>query len=411
MAVPEPAASSELDELTGELLDRYEEINLLYDIGGALAGVFDVDLIGRTVVDRAMAVTRAGGGLFLLVEGDSATVSYRGGEFPDALLLSLTDGVLLPRVLASTLVVAQPIIAARVQRDGRVFAVIALTGKADDIAFTAGDGRLLQALAEQAGAAIHTEHLVRELRASERMRGELEIARRLQSSLLPATAPRIPGLELIGTCQPSGHVGGDYFDFFSLPNGQLGIVIADVSGHGVSSAIVMAGLRSTLHAEVREDFSPAHVLERANAVLVKDFAESGMFVSVFLATYDPASGRLAYSNAGHPPPFLISEVTKDVERLESGGLLLGILPDATYESGMTTLAPGAVVVFYTDGLTEARAGNGPFFGDKALESVIQDGLRLGAADLHAVILASVRAHLGGSGADDDVTLVVAARPK
>ncbi|HYE91213.1 MAG TPA: GAF domain-containing protein, partial [Terriglobales bacterium] len=186
MTMPARQDSSDVDELTAELLDRYEEINLLYDIGGTLAGVFDVDVIGRTVVDRAMAVTRAAGGLFVFVYGAEARVAYRAGAFPDAAARRLTTGGdLVQRVLATPLLVQQPLLAVRVQRHGEAFAIIALSGKVDDGAFSAGDGRLMQALAEQTATAIHTERLVRELRRSERLRSELEVARRVQMSLLP----------------------------------------------------------------------------------------------------------------------------------------------------------------------------------------------------------------------------------
>jgi sigma-B regulation protein RsbU (phosphoserine phosphatase) len=409
---PDDGGSRDFDELTLELLDRYEEINLLYDIGGTLAGVFDVEVIGRTVVDRAMAVTRASGGLFLLMDGEQARIAYRAGDVSGELLARLaTGGDLLPRVLGSPLLIQQPVLAVRVQRHGDVFGAIALAGKRDDGVFSAGDGRLLQALAEQTATAIHTERLVRELRQSERMRSEMEVARRLQMSLLPAHAPRIPGLELAGTCQPSGHVGGDYFDFFALPDGRLGVVVADVSGHGVGSAIVMAGLRSTLYAEVRDGAHPARVLERANAALARDFASTSLFVSAFLATYEPATGILAYSNAGHPPPLLARDTGSETIRLEEGGLLLGIQADVEYDAGTARLDPGAVLVIYTDGITEARKPGGEFFGEARLTRLVRDCRVLGAAAVHSTILAAVREHLGGASPDDDVTLVVAGRPR
>ena len=399
--------SAEVDELTVELLDRYEEINLLYDIATALAGVFDVQAIGRMVVDRAMAVTHAAGGAFIVTTAGAATVAYRAGHIPDALVADLVDGQMRKRVLATPLLVLQPLLAARVQRHSDVFAVIALTGKQDDAAFTAGDGRLLRALAEQAAAAIHTGRLVREVRESERIRSELDIAHRLQQSLLPTVTPRVPGLALTGSCEPAGRVGGDYFDFFSLPGGALGLVIADVSGHGVSSAIVMAGLRATLHAEIREEFAPARVLAVANRVLARDFGNSGMFVSVFLAKYEPDTGALTYTNAGHPPPLLASGDA--VARLTSGGLVLGVAPDAVYDSGSATLGPGDMLVMYTDGLTEARGNDGTFFGETALIRMLAAGDQLDSAALHRAILTAVSDHRGRPTPDDDVTLVVASR--
>ena len=402
-----PGEASEVDDLTLELLDRYEEINLLYDIATALAGVFDVETIGRMVVDRAMAVTHADGGVFLLANGASVTVGYRAGLVPGLVLDDLIDGGLLARVRATPLLVLQPLLAARVQRHSEMFAVIGLTGKRDAAAFTAGDGRLLLALAEQAAAAIHTGRLVREVRESERIRSELEIAHRLQQSLLPTVTPMIPGLALTGSCEPAGRVGGDYFDFFSLPAGALGLVIADVSGHGVSSAIVMAGLRATLHAEIREEFAPARVLAVANRVLARDFGDSGMFVSVFLAKYEPDTGVLTYTNAGHPPPLLVDG--QAVQRLTRGGLVLGVAADADYESDVASLGPGAMLVLYTDGLTEARWADSTFFSEVALTRIIKAGGRLDAAGLHRTILAAVRDHRSGAAPDDDVTLVVASR--
>src|SRR3972149_3547189 len=148
-----PAADhGEIEQLPLELLDRYEEINLLYDIGQALAGVFDVDAIGRAVVDRAMAVIHAEAGLFLLVEGETARVADRAGDGPAPLLAGLTPGAdLLRRALAAPVLITQPLLAVRVQHGATPFGVLALAGKRDTSAFTASDGRLLQALAEQAG--------------------------------------------------------------------------------------------------------------------------------------------------------------------------------------------------------------------------------------------------------------------
>ena len=398
----------EIEQLTWELLHRYEEINLLYDIGKALAGVFDIAAIGRTVVDRAMAVIHAEGGVFLRLDPEPQ-VAYRAGDFPEPLLEQFASGALLGRALAVPVLIMKPLLIVRIQPDDRAFGLLALAGKRDGSAFTAGDGRLLQALGAQAGTAIHTERLVRELSRSERIRSEFEIARQLQRSLLPAASPNILGVEIAATCQPSGHVGGDYFDFFSLQDGRVAIVIADVSGHGVGSAMVMAGLRSTLHAEVQAGFSPARVLEKANRLLVNDLGESGMFVSVFLAAYDPTTGGLSYCNAGHPPPLLLPSREPVSHRLDVGGMLLGIVPGATYEVGTSRLDRGAILVLYTDGLTEARNSGGELFGEEALASLIRDSRALGSGEVHAAILGCLADHLKGREPEDDVTLIVTSR--
>ena len=257
------------------------------------------------------------------------------------------------------------------------------------------------------GRATHNLVLSDELRrANEQVNRELRVVADIQRSLLPAELPRIPTLDLAAHYQTSRQAGGDYYDFFELPDGRWGILIADVSGHGTPAAVLMAVTHSIAHSFSGPLAPPAHLLEFLNHHLAARYCGSGNFVTAFYGIYDPATRTLEYSRAGHCPP-RIKRCGGDVIPLDRAAQLpLGVDPDERYEQACETLQPGDSLIFYTDGITEARGRNDDMFGIARLDKVLAD-CHNGADELVRSTLRFLDEFTQGQPADDDRTLIAA----
>jgi sigma-B regulation protein RsbU (phosphoserine phosphatase) len=242
---------------------------------------------------------------------------------------------------------------------------------------------------------------------AEQLREEMKTIGEIQRSLLPTNFPSIPGMDLAAYYQTSRSAGGDYYDFFPLPGGKWGILIADVSGHGAPAAVIMAVTHSIFHGYPEPPASPARVLEYANGHLARRYtSDSGTFVTAFYCVYDPASRRLTYANAGHNPPRVKHCPGSRVTELnEARRPPLGVSLDERYEEATYTLEKGDQFILYTDGITEARNPAGRMFGLERLDCALR-GCRENAADLIAAVISAVEAFGGGRPADDDRTLLV-----
>jgi hypothetical protein len=243
----------------------------------------------------------------------------------------------------------------------------------------------------------------------DRLRHELDIARKMQESLLPATIPEVEGLEIAASLRPTSNVGGDYYDVVPLGGGYLGLCIADVSGHGVSSAMMMTSFRMALLTELSREFSPAAALRRVNTLLHRDCDRARMFVTAVLAVYEPLTGIVQYANAGHNPPRIRKAGRREVMRLPATGVPIGMFDDMDYAEASVTLEAGDLLVLYTDGLVENRNAAGVPLGEEGLNRVIALAEGKGARDVLALLLTVSDRHTAGVEARDDVTVVVATR--
>jgi sigma-B regulation protein RsbU (phosphoserine phosphatase) len=238
-----------------------------------------------------------------------------------------------------------------------------------------------------------------------RVRDELEVARELQADLLPHAAPALAGWRFAHSYRTANEVGGDYYDFTALPDGRLALAVGDASGHGMAAGLVMAIGNATLKTALDLDPAPAKVA----AVLNRTLCRTGTrrtFLSFFYALLDPASGRLEYFGAGHPFPLLLRRDGR-IQELGAGGLPLGIREPLSPPTAEATLAPGDLLVLYTDGLVEATDRAESAFGFDRLASVVYHG---GSPQtLHDRVLAAFDAHVAGEPLRDDVTLVVVGR--
>jgi sigma-B regulation protein RsbU (phosphoserine phosphatase) len=254
------------------------------------------------------------------------------------------------------------------------------------------------------------EHLLQVQREKQRLDEELRIAREIQKSLLPVHPPSRPGLEIADLCEPAREVGGDYYDFFDLGPHQIGVLIADVSGKGTSAALYMAELKGLMLALSHAAPSPRQLLIDVNRRLAGHL-DNRSFVTMTYATIDLERRRLVAARAGHTPLIVASSDRSDI--LVPSGMVLGLrLPDAAdlfeqvLEEHVQPLAPGDVIVFYTDGITEAMDGAGELFGDANLARVVGSQRGLSAAGIRERVLRDVKAFVGDAEPHDDMTMIV-----
>lgn len=259
------------------------------------------------------------------------------------------------------------------------------------------------------GRATHNLVLVEEVkRAYAVVDRELRLVADIQRSLLPRTMPTIPGLGLAAHYQTSQWAGGDYYDFFPLPDGRWGILIADVSGHGTPAAVLMAVLHSLAHSHPGAPAPPATLLRYVNGHLASRYtSENDAFVTAFYGIFDPVRRVLQYASAGHNPPRLKRCEDGSVFALDAAGdLPLGLFPGQEFQEATLNLRPGDQIVFYTDGITEATSAAGTMFGTERLDQALAN-CHLDAQGLIDGVLSALESWTGGQAAADDRTMVVA----
>ncbi|NIO68863.1 MAG: SpoIIE family protein phosphatase, partial [Anaerolineae bacterium] len=268
----------------------------------------------------------------------------------------------------------------------------------------------VQSLAAQVASALHGAQVYELTLAHQRVAQELALAGQIQASFLPDNLPHVPGWQLTATLEPARQTSGDFYDVIPLPNGRFAIVVADVADKGMGAALYMALSRTLIRTYAVEYHTrPDYVLRVANRRILAD-TQAGLFVTVFYGVLDPTTGTLTYCNAGHNPPYLLSARNEDtVQALRRTGMPLGIAKGVTWEQGVVQLAPGDMLVLYTDGVTEAQDGQEAFFGKERLLEVVRTNLGRPAQDVQDALLAEVHEFVGDAPQFDDIALMVVVR--
>lgn len=241
-----------------------------------------------------------------------------------------------------------------------------------------------------------------------KLSSQIEQIARIQRTLLPDKNPRIPGFEIATSYIPSDDTGGDYYDYYHYPDGRLGVLIADVSGHGAGAATVMAMLRAIIHCyEIDDTVDPARFADYCNAKLAESRLE-GNFVTAFFCVIDPATGRIVWSRAGHNPP-RIRRADGTIDVITSAGTLpLGVIDELEAESDSGVLHPGDTLVLYTDGITELRDRSNELFGEERFDDAVHRCSGMPECVVDSVHQAMYR-FTGSMTRQDDQTLVVIQR--
>lgn len=372
-------------------LHRY--LTVLYDISSAIGTILDVDELVQTILVKTFdAFPQADLGVVLVRDEDDRMVPKamhsRSGKPEQDLRLSRT-------LIKTAVDQRQSILSLDVQNDPRfdgsasimssmarsimcvplvfrnqVLGLIQLETHKKSRPFQQEDLMLLNGVGAEAAAAIQSARLHRQAVQMQLLRHDLEIAQTVQQHFLPAEMPQIEGYDFVAKYESALQVSGDFFDFIPFPDGQLGIVIGDVSGKGISAGLVMAKLTSELRFAALTDVDPAQVISRVNQVLCKK--SIGMiFATVMFLRLDPATGNCICANAGHLPGFYRSADGEVSEIFGATGMPVGIMADETYSSVAAPINPGDLLLLVTDGVTEAKDASGENFGFDRLKDVIK----------------------------------------
>ncbi len=275
---------------------------------------------------------------------------------------------------------------------------------------------MVKSLAAQIASALQSAQVHAQTLAHQKLARELAMAGQIQASFLPGDLPNLPGWQLAVTIEPARETSGDFYDFIPLPDGQLGLVIADVSDKGMGAALYMALSRTLIRTFAAEyPARPDLVLTATSRRILTD-TRAGLFVTVFYGILDPATGWLTYCNAGHNPPYLLKGQQRDTVRtLDKTGMALGAVEDTIWRQDISQIEPGDVLVLYTDGITETQGNQSTFYGQKRLLDFLKaevhaPGLQTSSArHVHDALLTDVRQFRGDTPQFDDMTLVVLVR--
>jgi len=419
----------ETRDVVSETLTRYREVNLLYRMGETIGHCLDAEEIPRLVLDEVHRIIEADVGAVIL----SAEPATDTGEDVRSVVASFGADECVrvwheacQEVIERACGTGQPTIAdatgiskpadteigsvlcAPIKTPERTLGTLVLGRSREQAEFTAGDGKLAMALAHQAAISMETARLHQEEVKRQRLEQELAVGRQIQLTLLPKDLPAVPGWEFVAFYQPARQVGGDFYDFFALPGQRLGLVIADVADKGVPAALMMAVSRTIVRATAASGRRPAAALKLANTLMLHD-SWSDLFVTTFYALLEPQTGRLAYANAGHNRPLWIQSSTGQVHELAAHGIALGVLKAIRLEEREICVAPGDTLVFYTDGVTEARNGKGELFWEERLRATLEAHAEDSAQKIQSAILAAVEEFTDGTPLADDLTLFVIKR--
>ncbi|QEY32574.1 serine/threonine protein phosphatase [Synechococcus sp. RSCCF101] len=354
-------------------------------------------------------------------QGPVADVVHQLAQLPDESLLDQGDeearsaflDALVQRQLSSASLFATTV-SARAHIRGRLYVV----SSRSPIRWSEVHRRHVQLVADLTGVAIETDTLLEDQRQHERVDRQLTIGAEIQAQLLPDHCPVIAGIELAARCRPAFQVGGDYYDFIPTrpqalgkrrEQGRWAIVMGDVMGKGVPAGLLMTLMRGMLRAEVLSGHPPDRILHDLNQLAQEDLAHSHRFVTLFYSDYDPLTRRLRYANAAHNPPLLWRESRRRLDRLDSPGLLIGLQPEVDFGSDSLQLQPGDVILYYTDGVTEAPGLTGDRFDEPRLQAAFRSACQSGA-DAQGILddlFARLDRYVGANRRlEDDASMVV-----
>lgn len=403
----------------------HEHLRSLYEITRAMNSSLDFDEVLNTVLDSMMQVTRAQRG-FLMVADEGGSLQTQVARSLDGDLAQASYSTTIVNQVVAT---REPLLTNNAQFDtrykvgesiiakglrailcapmlvqDRLVGVVYVDTSIRTGAFTQADLSLLSAVSGQAAVAIENARLYRVAVEKGRIEHELQMAREIQESLLPRQMPQLPGYQVAAHWQSAREVAGDFYDLFLLPDGTLAVVIADVADKGMGAALFMASARSMIRSHALAGFSPFETLSRTNDMLMAD-AGDGTFVTVYYSLFK-LRGSATHINAGHNPPAIYRYQTKQVSFLPRGGRALGWFPNNPLTPLELSLEHGDVIVFYTDGLTDAENDLGDNYGEKRLAEALLACAEQDAAEMLQTLIHSVDRFCAGVLPFDDLTLCV-----
>lgn len=407
---------NELQLMTVDLVTSQDQQLALYRLTQSMRDHVTVADTLRVVLGEAMRMVKAQGGFATFVPAageEPVLVEHPGGQLPEGLawrcywegqaseresLLTDSDHEFAHYGITSVLYVP-------IWIRGAIMAGLGLIHRAGE--FSAPDIKLVRAIAGQASVQIERMLLYQEMFAQAKLRTEMELARRVQIDLLPRSLPEIDGLDIFANSRPAHQVGGDFYDFIIQPGRPFIFAVGDVTGKGLSAALLMTMTRTAIHS--KSQFmpypTPEAVMRQSNEDLYTDFTRVGVFATAFVGQYDPGNQRLLYANAGHAP-VIYRPVEGEPQLLRADSTAIGILPVSHCRDQTLRMASGDLLVVATDGFSDVRNPEDEAFGIERLLSLVDQLHKLPASDIAAMMFEATDCFGQGREQDDDQTLVV-----
>ncbi len=399
-----------IENLVQELAHRQEELGVVYDMVARAGLVFDESEIIKIIVNKINSLISPRACIVGIFDGEVLNQKYVGGEISEDVkqevekliekavtsrnfIISSSQGVASFRSLLAVPMFSgdKPI--------GGIFVC------SDEKPFDTAEAKLLLTLGNYAGIILYRNRLIDEIKRTEALRQEIEIAKRIQESSLPKVIPNFDGLDVYAFIKPSSSVGGDYYDFI-FKKGRKCFLISDVAGHGIGAALLLSSLRSVIR--LMYEFTPdtSELLNAINRVMYEDTFEIGVYSTVFICEYR-SDNLLVYSNAGHIPPIFFKRSSGEMFELDIHGSPIGLFENEKYGFSQINLSKGDVVVVFTDGVPEMRNQYGEFFGVERLKKIIFENSDKSALEICNAIVDEVMKFKGEAEQKDDATLLVA----
>lgn len=415
------------------LVGQTKELDLLYNLSEAIIRRASLDEVYEIILGQALDIFHVERASILIYDSEKKAlkvaasrglskeveqnIKVRSGEGVSGYVyrhgkpLLISDvkrnkqGIEQKKHYKTSSFISAPMICSPLRMDEKSLGVINLTDRIDGKKFTKNDLTLLSTIANQAMACLYIRGLIEEVKSSENLKKELEIVRGVQSSYLPRQAPDVKGFDLAGRCEMAQTVGGDYFDYF-LMGPTLYLVIADVSGHDMKSAVTMVNFRSQLKASLNcLKSSPNEILTFLNHVLYEDLSRFGQFISCVLVKLDTKTGNFEMANSGHYPPLFFSDRILSLD----SGVVLGVKKDENYQIIKGSIAKGDGMVLYTDGAVESMNRQGRVFGLNRLKKTVATHRKKTVQVLVDSLVDSILSWREGSKILDDVTVMTIKR--
>jgi len=409
---------------------KLKQLSSLVELGMLLNSTLELKEVQRRATEAATTIVEAEAGSLLLIDEKTNELFFdvalgeKGGKVKEV-RLKLGEGIAgwvaqhgRPLVVQDTKsdprfskkadektgFVTNTMLCVPVKFKEKTIGVLQAINKIDGKHFLEEDAEILSSLANQVAIAVENARLCEEIKEKERLEEDLKIAHQIQTAFLPKDMPKLEGFDIFGECVPAKEVGGDFFDFLPVDRDRLGFVIADVAGKGVPAALFTTMCKSLIWSLSKNSNSPKDVLIRLNK-LILEIQQSDMFITSFYGILDKQNKLLRYSNAGHNPPILYHGDDK-FEKLKTRGKPLGIFEKIDLEERIVALSPGDIIVFYTDGVTDAADSEGKRFGEDRLKAVISKNGERSAEALTHSIFDSQKDFVQEEPQFDDITIVV-----
>ena len=376
----------------------------------------------QTILNHAIQAVNAQRGVVMVLEGGELVAKAHKGEgfristavrdqvLNDKASIRVQNAQLDEAFKSRMSIVEQRVhamLAVPLQTKDRIIGLIYVDSPYVLRVFTDEDLSLLTVMANIAAVRLENARLAAVEQAERITQRDLSQAAEIQRGILPEKAPEVPGLDLAGFNAPCRTVGGDYYGFVTYPGDRVGLALGDVSGKGMAAALMVMAFEARLRVLAEDEDTAATVVTRLNKITCAN-CPSNRFITFFFGILDPATGDLVYANAGHNPPFLV-RASGEVEVLGGGGPVLGILPIAPYAQENARLAPGDMLVIYSDGVTEATNAAEEEFGEERLAEVLRCRRGEPAGAIVKAVTESLSQFASGAPQADDITLVVAKR--